>query len=93
MAKRIKIPCGWTAYKLEQNDLIKLQAAQCLGNVCDSCINHLIEGYYVPILNRVICMSCFIDWSKNSHYYSEDQKFEQENIKWFESWGMYLHLF
>lgn len=90
MAKRIKVPCGWTAYKLEQNDLTKLQAAQCLGNVCDSCTDHLMEGYYVPILNHCMCEHCFMDWEKISRYCECDVKYEQQNIKWLESWLVYL---
>ena len=89
MAEKIKTPCGWFVYRLNKNELLKLQAVHFFGNVCDSCNEHLSEVYYIPILNYGMCESCYINWSKVAKYNPKHRNFEQHNIKWFESWLRY----
>lgn len=86
MAKKIKTTNGWIAYMLNEKEILKLKEVHCFGSVCDSCNNHLTKGYYIPILNHCMCEHCFMDWEKISRYCERDVKYEQQNIKWLESW-------
>lgn len=47
--------------------------------VCDNCnklLNDEKEVYYIPVLNRVFCKECLIDWYDNATYYPEDKHYE-----------------
>jgi hypothetical protein len=55
--------------------------------ICDDCnelINNELYVFYVCVLNRVLCKSCFKEWYENAVYYPEDARYENikyENIK------------
>lgn len=47
--------------------------------ICDNCNNFLNDNnevYYIPVLNRVFCKECLINWYLSATYYPEDAKYE-----------------
>ena len=51
----------------------------CWDLVCDNCnklLNEEKEVYYIPVLNRVFCKECLINWYKTATYYPEDKHYE-----------------
>ena len=51
----------------------------CWDLVCDNCnklLNDEKEVYYIPVLNRVFCKECLINWYDNATYYPEDKHYE-----------------
>jgi hypothetical protein len=55
--------------------------------ICDDCnelINNELYVFYVCVLNRVLCKSCFKEWYENAVSYPEDARYENikyENVK------------
>jgi len=53
------------------------------GGICDGCgsINHIKNGYAIPVLNSVYCKECFDKWSSDAIYYEEDRSYESKKAK------------
>ena len=55
--------------------------------ICDNCnelINDELYVFYVCVLNRVLCKSCFQEWYEDAVYYPEDSRCENckyEDVK------------
>ena len=53
--------------------------------ICDDCGATPLEGgYLVPVLNHYQCKRCFEDWSSRAKHYSEDDWFEEIQMKYWE---------
>lgn len=50
--------------------------------MCDDCsieIEPSDDCYYVSVLNRILCPTCFSKWVARAKYYSEDKPYEERN--------------
>ena len=76
---KYKMKNGLTVYKMTAEEVIKTFPGG-LGR-CDFCNIQTKEGYYIPVLNRYYCNSCFNAWKLRSRNYPEDAWFEKEMIE------------
>ena len=67
--------------------VIKVDMVECarwggLG-ICDDC-NECIGlcGYYVAVLNSVLCEECYKAWYERSKRYREDKRIESRNFEY-----------
>ena len=59
--------------------------------ICDSCNNASMEGYYVAVLNRWMCPTCFEEWINVATRYNEDIPYEKRNyISMCKTFGLQL---
>lgn len=75
MAEIVKNDKGFKILKLNSEDCDKVG----FGPVCDNCNNWLFDEdvrYYVPVLNRLFCESCYDEWYQNATRYIEDVEYE-----------------
>lgn len=80
MKKIINLPLkGSIAFLLNDTDMCKLGFGITYDEnptiaVCDSCNATIHKGsyIYVPVMNQILCQSCFDDWQKNGKWYVED---------------------
>lgn len=49
--------------------------------ICDSCATPALKGYYVAVLNQVLCEDCYKEWCERAIYYPEDKRIEERNFK------------
>lgn len=79
--KKIKLPCGWTAYQTTLEETKKWGGM----GICDFCNKFCPDGgFLVPVLNSWLCSECFEEYKKRAKYYPEDAAFEQHAIEYFE---------
>lgn len=59
---------------------VTLNDCLCLGGwgFCDRCTDKIGKGYYVAVLNWVMCESCFKEWYETAKRYPEDEDFENK---------------
>lgn len=55
--------------------------------VCDNCLASPDNGYYVAVLNRWFCPTCYEHWINQAEYYKEDAWVEERN------YNRYMELF
>ena len=55
--------------------------------VCDNCLTSPDNGYYVAVLNRWFCPTCYEHWINRAEYYEEDAWVEEKN------YNRYMELF
>ena len=55
--------------------------------VCDNCLASPDDGYYVAVLNRWFCPTCYKHWVNQAEYYEEDAWVEEKN------YNRYMELF
>lgn len=48
--------------------------------VCDNCISDCENGYYVAVINRWLCESCYQEFMKFAKKYDEDCYIEDRNF-------------
>lgn len=79
--KKIQLICGYIAYE------VSVAEAFLLGGIgiCDGCNEYVLQGYLVPVLNRLLCKKCFEKWESEAVYYPDDIWFEKRKIEYFES--------
>lgn len=81
MAQIIKNKKGFKVIKVTYADDNKWGG---LG-ICDQCNGNALKGYYVAVLNSVLCERCYNDWSKSAIYHPEDSRVEDTNFKYMKS--------
>lgn len=47
--------------------------------ICDSCNKAGFDGYYIPVLNRWYCESCFKEFEERTPFYEDDLEYENLN--------------
>jgi hypothetical protein len=77
MAKVVKNEKG---FKVIEVSLIETTQWGGLG-ICDNCNNPAFKGYYVAVLNHLLCEDCYKDWCKYAIYYPEDNRIEERNFE------------
>lgn len=50
-----------------------------MPGICDSCNNTPEEGYYIAVLNRWYCQTCYDEWYQRANNYPEDREYEKKN--------------
>ena len=79
---KVKTKNGLTAYFTTIGEINSIGG---LG-ICDDCGSMpRLGGYLVPILNNWQCPDCYEEWQARAKRYPEDDEFEQEMIKYYES--------
>lgn len=79
--KKFVLKNGLTYYEVSLHDLLRIGGA----GICDHCGEFHTIGYLIPVLNHWICKACFDEWKKDAKRYPEDDIYEQETIKYYES--------
>lgn len=51
--------------------------------VCDDCLSSPDTGYYVAVLNRWLCPTCYEHWVKSAERYTEDIPIEEKNFNYY----------
>ena len=76
--------CKSIGFGFQYVDKHKNSNNYCWDLICDNC-NKLItehnEVYYIPVLNRVFCQQCLINWYDNATYYPEDKRYEDRKYE------------
>lgn len=52
--------------------------------ICDNCGTHKLatdNGYYISVLNRWFCESCYEEFKARAKYYIEDKPYEDRNFE------------
>ena len=86
MKKITELPLkGSIAFLLNDSDMRKLEFGVSHNKkhiiaLCDSCMASIHNGayIYVPVMNHVLCQSCFDDWQKNGEWYKEDNAYQDK---------------
>ena len=65
--------------------VIKVSMVDCahMGGmgICDWCNDGILsDGYFVAVLDSVMCRKCYEDWCSRAEYYEEDSDFEARNF-------------
>ena len=47
---------------------------------CDHCNTAIRKGYYVAVLNSVLCEKCYKSWHHRAKNYPEDRRIEESNF-------------
>ncbi len=80
MAKRVTLPSGWIAYRIEQDELKIMQEHEIAHHGCDSCHCELNDDvYYIPVLESWACEDCFRTWMVFSKRFTEEDA--EENLE------------
>lgn len=66
--------------------VIEVSTIECLSwggfGICDNCNSVATpKGYYVAVLNHLLCEDCYKDWCKYATYYPEDSRIEERNFE------------
>lgn len=92
MAKNVINEKGFKVIALTPNECFRVGFGYYSGVinelVCDNCneiINNHNEVYYIPVLNRVFCKECFVNWYENAERYTEDARWETRKYNAFVS--------
>ena len=48
--------------------------------ICDHCNTAIRKGYYVAVLNSVLCEKCYKSWHHRAKNYPEDRRIEESNF-------------
>lgn len=51
--------------------------------VCDNCLESPEVGYYVAVLNRWLCLTCYEHWLESAERYGEDIWVEEKNYEYY----------
>lgn len=51
--------------------------------VCDDCLSSPEYGYYVAVLNRWLCPTCYKHWIACATRYEEDTPIEEKNYNFY----------
>lgn len=78
MAKIIESSKKFKVIEVSLIDMIKIDSF----GICDHCNGKLVNGYYVAVLNSILCKDCYEKWHKNAKYYTEDQEIENSNFNY-----------
>lgn len=77
MAKIIESSKNFKVIEVSLIDMIKIGSF----GICDHCNGKLFnDGYYVAVLNSILCKECYEEWHKNAKYYTEDKQIENGNF-------------
>lgn len=77
MAEIIENKKGFKVIKVTLNDCLNWGG---LG-ICDWCNECIGEyGYYVAVLNSVMCEKCYLEWYERAKNYPEDKRIEDGNF-------------
>jgi hypothetical protein len=79
--EKFKLENGLTYYTVSYKELTRIGGA----GICDHCGEHHTQGYLVPVLNHWICKACFEEWKKDARHFPEDDMYEENAIKYYES--------
>lgn len=83
MAKIIENEKGFKVIEISAEEMVKIGC----GNICDHCGQpHFGTGYYVAVLNRWFCPSCYNEWYEDAYNYANDEynpdwRIERKNFK------------
>ena len=68
----------------KQFKVIEVYPSDCLQwgglGICDHCNTPIRKGYYVAVLNSVLCEKCYNLWHRNAKNYPEDRRIEENNF-------------
>ena len=51
--------------------------------ICDECLSSPDTGYYVAVLNRWFCPTCYKHWMACARRYGEDAAIEERNYNFY----------
>lgn len=81
MAQIVKNKKGFKVIKVTLSDCIKWGGF----GICDHCNGACDKGYYVAVLNSLLCEKCYNDWNQRAIYYPEDSRIEEQNYSYMKS--------
>lgn len=84
MAKIKENEKGFKVIEVTANEMVKIGC----GNICDHCGEpHFGTGYYIAVLNRWFCPTCYDEWYKGTtnyaNAYNADGRVETKNFNFF----------
>ena len=66
--------------------VIEVSLQECLGwcglGLCDWCGKGVGPGYFVAVLNSVMCGKCYENWMLRAQRFEEDREFEEDNFNY-----------
>ena len=84
MAKNVINEKGFKVIALTPNECFQIGFGAYYELICDNCNSIIIdydEVYYIPVLNRIFCQQCLVDWYDNATYYPEDKRYEDRKYE------------
>ena len=82
MIKREKTAKGHIFFKVTREQMIN--DIKGMG-LCDNCNKPMQNGFLIPVLNSILCDSCFPSWCERATYYKEDEPYEIKKADYYES--------
>lgn len=84
MAQIVENEKGFKVIKIKTTEMFEIWQGT-LG-ICDNCnmpvtIDDEMAGYYVAVLNRVLCGEDYKSWMERAKYYPEDSRIEDKNFE------------
>lgn len=76
MAKVINNEKGFRVIEVTLSDCTKWGGM----GICDHCNSAVPKGYYVAVLNSVLCERCYNRWYARAKFYPEDMEIEYRNF-------------
>lgn len=68
-------------FKVIQCSLVEIARLGCNMPMCDRCNNATFDGYYIAVLNRWFCPSCYEEYISRATWYPEDSAIEDRNYE------------
>lgn len=69
--------------------VIEVYLSDCLSwgglGICDYCNKPITKGYYVAVLNCVLCEKCYKSWHRRAKNYPQDREIEERNFRYMKS--------
>ena len=75
MAKDVFNKKGFKVLLVDKQDMDNINS---LG-ICDGCNADIEEGYYIAVLNHIMCKKCYEEWTDFATRYKEDIPIEEKN--------------
>lgn len=83
MAKIIENEKGFNVIKITGREMVKIGD----GNICDNCAKLSKTGYYVAVINRWFCPTCYENWylfaTNYATEHNADGRVETKNFEFF----------
>lgn len=72
MARKVENDKGFLVLKVDTDDFRNIGSP----GRCDSCYEKQSAGFYVAVLNSILCEDCYKDWLKVAIRYGSDKAVE-----------------
>lgn len=77
MAKQKKNRKNFLVIEMTREEMLATWSEFGGAGVCDRCNEMPEKGFYVAVLNDILCPVCFDDFLKTAKNYKEDRSFEK----------------